>query len=133
MALLVQFLLLAILGTCICEQMPEMEMEAWPKRVNLGRHIIAHAQGPTAGTIAPTYITLTGHVYDIDGDYKATDQRYNGYPVYRKSDGTPWSVYLRHPTSAIGVEWVADWNEVDDKYPGTAAYWSNGLFNSDQI
>ena len=131
MALLVQFLLLAILGTCICEQMPEMEIETQPERVNLGRHGMAHAQGPTAGTIAPTHITLTGHVYTVDGDYTATDQRYNGYPVYKKSDGTGWSVYYRNQRSAI--QWVADSNEVDGTYSGTVAYWNGGLFKEDAI
>ena len=130
MALLVQFLLLAILGTCICEQMPEMEMETWPERVNLETHGMAHAQGPTAGTIAPYSIVLTGHAYDIDGVYVATDQRFNGYPVYEKPGSSYYKVYYRIPEYK---QWVADRDEVGAEWSGITAYWPGGLFNSDAI
>ena len=55
--------------------MTEMEMETRPGPVYLGRHSIDHAVGETSGTSASGSIVLTGHVYDVDRVYYATDQR----------------------------------------------------------
>ena len=89
-------------------------------------HRMAGVQGETRGVVYPQTIGLRGHV-NIDGIYHATDEMFNGYPVYkRETDQT--KVYYRSTNL-----WVADSNEVDTTHSGTAALWHGGLFRDSSV
>lgn len=105
MALLVHFLLLAILGTCTCV-LPTIEL-------------------PTPGarsqviTYPESFLLKGGPYYwETNGKYIATDTFYNNYPVYVGPMGKKvvYSVYFRKS----GV-WVLDYNEVDEEQSGDVA------------
>ena len=91
-------------------------------------HRMAGVQGETSGIVYPQTIGLKGHVYTVDGVYHATDEMFNGYPVYRKDPPDQYSVYYRTDNM-----WVADADEVDDTFEGTRAYWHGGLFRYSSV